>query len=326
MDEQSKWNGSKQRQQKNQNSDSKDDSTNPVVEVAAAPAVTPTTAPTAAPTAAIAGGIALDGGDSPAGTNARCSGVAVGKGAGHGSAGADVESDQSDNSQGNAAATAQNPVATSDSVQSTVGTNSKAVVTPVTPLTTQVSGLLTGDASPTKAPAVSSAGAAVATPEPPADTTAGANVAKIVTVIGGQLLPNGGTMQIRLDPPELGPLQVSVKVQNGVISATFETSTDDATKLLSHSLSQLKQSLEAQGIGVDRLHVQQSSRSENSGASRISGMGTGNRMRGISRAANARSSEGKCCVGCGGGLRVGAIRSIWSRRFISFGLFNHFNH
>jgi len=73
-------------------------------------------------------------------------------------------------------------------------------------------------------------------------------------------LPHGGTMQIRLDPPELGALQVLVHMQDGVMTASFQTSNDDATKLLSHSLSQLKAVLESQGVSVEKLQVQQSPR------------------------------------------------------------------
>ena len=40
------------------------------------------------------------------------------------------------------------------------------------------------------------------------------------------------------------------------------TASDDATRLLSHSLSQLKSVLESQGISVDKLHVQQSPRNQ----------------------------------------------------------------
>jgi hypothetical protein len=83
---------------------------------------------------------------------------------------------------------------------------------------------------------------------------------RIITGMRGTLLPHGGSMQIRLDPPSLGSLQVSVNMRNGVVSATFQTSNDDATRMLSHSLGQLKAVLEAHGVSVDKLQVQQSTR------------------------------------------------------------------
>jgi flagellar hook-length control protein FliK len=101
-------------------------------------------------------------------------------------------------------------------------------------------------------------------PAPPEVQFASANHDKIITGLKSELLPNGGTMHIRLDPPELGALQVRVSMQDGVMTAAFETSNDDATKLLSHSLSQLKHALESQGVSVDKLHVQQSPRNESS--------------------------------------------------------------
>ncbi len=86
----------------------------------------------------------------------------------------------------------------------------------------------------------------------------------MVSAITGTLLPSGGTMSIRLDPPELGALQITVRMENGVMSASFQTSNEQATRLLSHSLSQLKNALETQGVSVDRLHVHQAAPSEGS--------------------------------------------------------------
>jgi flagellar hook-length control protein FliK len=104
------------------------------------------------------------------------------------------------------------------------------------------------------------------TPEAPAPVSvqsfADVNHPKIVTSVRGELLPSGGTMQIRLDPPELGALQVLVHMRDGAMTASFQTSNDDATKLLSHSLGQLKQVLESQGVSVDKLHVQQAPRDQ----------------------------------------------------------------
>jgi flagellar hook-length control protein FliK len=97
---------------------------------------------------------------------------------------------------------------------------------------------------------------------PPEIRFADTNHPQIVTGMRGQLLPDGGTMHIRLDPPELGALQVSVHMENGVMTASFQTSNDEATKLLSHSLAQLKHVLESQGVSVDKLHVTQTPRDQ----------------------------------------------------------------
>lgn len=92
------------------------------------------------------------------------------------------------------------------------------------------------------------------------------NHEQIVQNVRTQLLPQGGAMQIRLDPPELGALQVMVEMRDGVMNATFQTSNEEATRLLSHSLNQLKHVLETQGVTVERLQVQQAPKNESSNA------------------------------------------------------------
>jgi flagellar hook-length control protein FliK len=108
-----------------------------------------------------------------------------------------------------------------------------------------------------------------ASPPAPEARFADDNHEKIVSGVRGELLPNGGTMKLRLDPPELGTLQVSLHMRDGVVSAAFQTANGDAARLLSHTLGDLRSTLEAHGIVVDKLHVQQSPREE-------SGSGTSN--------------------------------------------------
>jgi flagellar hook-length control protein FliK len=98
---------------------------------------------------------------------------------------------------------------------------------------------------------------------PPAEARfAARNHENIVTGLRGELLPGGGTMKIRLDPPQLGAMQVTVHMRDGVMAATFETSSGEATRLLSHSLGELKSALEAQGVSIDKIHVQQTPRDQ----------------------------------------------------------------
>lgn len=92
----------------------------------------------------------------------------------------------------------------------------------------------------------------------PTRAFAQANQDQIVTTIKGQLLPDGGSMQITLHPANLGHVHISVQVTAGSVSATFETTNEQATRLLSHNLSQLKQTLEAAGVVVEKLQVTQS--------------------------------------------------------------------
>jgi len=106
--------------------------------------------------------------------------------------------------------------------------------------------------------------APTATPQTPVAQFAETNQPTIVSTIHGSLLPNGGTMNIALNPPDLGAMQITVKMQDGTMSASFQTSSDQATRLLTHSLGQLKTALEGQGVTVQRLHVHQVSSSESS--------------------------------------------------------------
>lgn len=100
---------------------------------------------------------------------------------------------------------------------------------------------------------------ATASEVPPEARFAALNHDKVVTAVRAELLPGGGggSMQIRLDPPELGDMLVSIQIRDGVVTAAFQTTNEKASTLLSHSLTNLKASLEAQGVSVDRLHVQQ---------------------------------------------------------------------
>jgi flagellar hook-length control protein FliK len=104
----------------------------------------------------------------------------------------------------------------------------------------------------------------IAAPQTPDAQFAQDNHARIVTSIQSEMLPDGGTMQIRLDPPELGAVHVTVTMQDGVLSASFQTSNDQATRMLSHTLGQLKTALESQGVSVQHLGVQQTSKTSNS--------------------------------------------------------------
>lgn len=103
------------------------------------------------------------------------------------------------------------------------------------------------------------------------DEAARQNIDRIVNGVRGELLPRGGSMQIRLDPPQLGSLQVTVRVQDGVLSASFQTASEQATQMLSQGMTQLKSALESSGVSVERLHVQQAPPSRSSDDARGSG-------------------------------------------------------
>lgn len=102
----------------------------------------------------------------------------------------------------------------------------------------------------------------------PEDRFVDQNVDRIITGMKSDLTSNGGTMKIRLDPPHLGQLQIDVSMDEGTLTASFQTSNEEATRLLSHSMQQLKHSLEAAGVNVDRIQVRQISEPSSSGSTR----------------------------------------------------------
>lgn len=104
--------------------------------------------------------------------------------------------------------------------------------------------------------------------QPPEVKFAQDNHDSIVKGVQTQLLPRGGTMTIRLDPPELGALNVILSIKDGIATASFTTSNEQATQLLSHSLSQLKSAMESTGVTVDKIQVQQAPKNQDSQSSR----------------------------------------------------------
>jgi len=66
---------------------------------------------------------------------------------------------------------------------------------------------------------------------------------------------SGQEMQLHLNPPDLGSLQVNVSVHDGVLSARLETQNPTTQQILVDNLSQLKDSLSQQGVAFDRIDV-----------------------------------------------------------------------
>jgi flagellar hook-length control protein FliK len=132
---------------------------------------------------------------------------------------------------------------------------------------------------------------AKAEPPPPERVFAQDNLEKIVTGVRGELMPKGGTMQIRLDPPELGALAVSLTMKDGVVTATFQTDNADAARLLSHTLGQLKSSLEQGGMVVDKLQVRQASPASNDNNAQNDARGDGRNAQGDPQQQFARNEQ-----------------------------------
>ncbi|MBI2477799.1 MAG: flagellar hook-length control protein FliK, partial [Planctomycetia bacterium] len=76
-------------------------------------------------------------------------------------------------------------------------------------------------------------------------------VARAVQATGDR----GGTLRLRLSPPELGSLTLEIKVQGGAITARVEADTPTARTLLLENLPVLRERLAEQGLRVDQFDV-----------------------------------------------------------------------
>ncbi len=80
-----------------------------------------------------------------------------------------------------------------------------------------------------------------------------ATAARGLTVAARQ---GGGTVTLRLQPPELGVLRVQMEMAQGTVRASFTTQHENVGSLLTQQMTQLRHALESQGLTVERLEVQ----------------------------------------------------------------------
>ncbi len=71
-----------------------------------------------------------------------------------------------------------------------------------------------------------------------------------------KLLPNGGQMRMRLDPPHLGNLDVNMIVEKGtVVQLSLAAERSDVANMLDRHLPDLKQHLHDLGLSVKNAEV-----------------------------------------------------------------------
>ena len=101
--------------------------------------------------------------------------------------------------------------------------------------------------------------------EPESDSPDARNAARIAS--GLQSLSNhrGGTVTVRLAPPQLGAVRIQLQLQGAAVSAVLLTETASAGALLEQYLGQLRVALEVQGLSVERLNVHTMSSPMNQG-------------------------------------------------------------
>ncbi|MCL2648969.1 MAG: flagellar hook-length control protein FliK, partial [Phycisphaerales bacterium] len=79
---------------------------------------------------------------------------------------------------------------------------------------------------------------------------------QVVLGLRGKLDAKNGKAEIRLDPPNLGTLHVSLRLSNGTLTAEFTSPSDVVRDLLQSHMEKLKNVLEGQGVAVDKLAVE----------------------------------------------------------------------
>jgi flagellar hook-length control protein FliK len=65
----------------------------------------------------------------------------------------------------------------------------------------------------------------------------------------------GGTVNLRLSPPELGSLRLQLEVKQGVMNAKIETDTAAARQALLDNLPSLRERLAEQNVRIERFDV-----------------------------------------------------------------------
>lgn len=81
-----------------------------------------------------------------------------------------------------------------------------------------------------------------------------------------QLSNGGGQVRLRLHPPELGALQMTLKISDGQMSAQMEVENALAKDALLSNVQTLKEKLSEQGITIDKFEVQIANTSSNGSA------------------------------------------------------------
>lgn len=90
------------------------------------------------------------------------------------------------------------------------------------------------------------------------------NSARLQRGLSSAVNQQNGSVTLRLTPPELGTVRIQLNMQGGNVSAQFHAETESARTLLTQQLGQLRSSLEAQGLNVEKLGVQAMAGSANS--------------------------------------------------------------
>ncbi len=168
---------------------------------------------------------------------------------------------------GNSAAAVATPF-----VASTAATPSSAAQTAIDSALAQSQQTSTGGAANTTTTAADGSGTSSSS-----DTLGGVDRARFVQRVAKAFQSvgeNGGTLRLRLSPPNLGSLKLEVTVRNGAMSARVEADTPQARDLLMQNLPALRERLASQNVQIDQFDVDLSGQSSG-GLSQQSMQGNG---------------------------------------------------
>jgi flagellar hook-length control protein FliK len=116
---------------------------------------------------------------------------------------------------------------------------------------------------PASPPPVSTSGAvensALIAQQPRSDDSAGrddVNLGKVVRGLSTAINQRGGSVTLRLTPPDLGAVRIDMTIRDGAVSARFTAQTESVRNLLTDQMSHLRQALDRQGLVVEKIEVQ----------------------------------------------------------------------
>ncbi len=87
------------------------------------------------------------------------------------------------------------------------------------------------------------------------------NTARVARGLRNAVAQQSGSLTLRLTPMSLGTVKIQLAVQGSAVQAQLSAETPQAQQMLSQQITQLRSSLEAQGLTVERLTVQSLSNS-----------------------------------------------------------------
>ena len=79
----------------------------------------------------------------------------------------------------------------------------------------------------------------------------------------GVINQNGGSVTLRLHPPEMGVVRIEMSVENNTVRAQFQAESESVRNLLTHRIASLQRTLESQGMNVDRITITSTQQTQN---------------------------------------------------------------